>query len=71
MTDRDVGKSPKQIIADHIVSEAIAYLTGTRLTIQETSDRLGFSSQALFCKFLKTQGKTSPSDYRSNAKPGI
>lgn len=65
ITDRVVGKSPKQIIADYIMSEARTYLSTTRLSIQEVADRLGFSSQALFCKFFKTQEKTSPSEYRS------
>lgn len=64
ITDRVVGKSPKQIIADYLLSEAKTYLDTTRLTIQEVADRLGFSSQALFCKFFKAQEKTSPSDYR-------
>ena len=64
ITDRVVGKSPKQIIADYLLSEAKTYLDTTRLGIQEVADRLGFSSQALFCKFFKSQEKTSPSDYR-------
>ena len=64
VTDKVVGKSPKQIIADYIMSEAKTFLDTTRLTIQEVADRLGFSSQVLFCKFFKSQEKTSPSDYR-------
>ena len=64
VTSRVVGKSPKQIIADYIMSEAKMYLGTTRLTIQEIADRLGFSSQALFCKFFKSQENMSPSDYR-------
>ena len=64
VTDKVVGKSPKQIIADYIMSEAKTFLDTTRLTIQEIVDRLGFSSQVLFCKFFKAQEKTSPSDYR-------
>lgn len=65
ITDRVVGKSPKQIIADYLMSEAKSYLETTRLTVQQIADKLGFSSQALFCKFFKTQEKTSPSEYRS------
>ncbi len=64
VTSRVVGKSPKQIITDYIMSEAKMYLGTTRLTIQEIADRLGFSSQALFCKFFKSQENMSPSDYR-------
>ena len=64
VTSRVVGKSPKQFIADYIMSEAKTYLDTTRLTIQEIADRLGFSSQALFCKFFKSHENMSPSDYR-------
>lgn len=66
VTDKVVGKSPKQIIADYIMSEAKTFLDTTCLTIQEIADRLGFSSQALFCKFFKSQDNMSPSEYRSN-----
>ena len=65
ITDNTVAKSPKQIIADYLMSEAKSYLETTRLTIQEIADRLGFSSQALFCKFFKAQSNTSPTEYRS------
>ena len=64
VTDKVVSKSPKQIIADYIMSEAKTFLDTTRLTIQEIADRLGFSSQVLFCKFFKSQENISPSDYR-------
>ena len=64
VTDKVVGKSPKQIIGDYITSEARSYLDTTRLSIQEIADRLGFSSQVLFCKFFKTQQGISPRDYR-------
>ena len=67
VTDKSVAKSPKQIIADYLMSEAKSYLDTTRLSIQEIADKLGFSSQALFCKFFKTQEKTSPSEYRSRS----
>ena len=65
ITDKAVGKSPKQIIADYLMSEAKSYLDTTRLTVQEIADKLGFSSQALFCKFFKAQEKISPSDHRN------
>ena len=64
-TDKAVGKSPKQIIADYLMSEARSYLETTRLTVQEIADKLGFSSQALFCKFFRNQASVSPSEYRS------
>ncbi len=66
ITDNAVGKSPKQIIADYLMSEAKNYLETTRLTVQEIADKLGFSSQALFCKFFKNQAGASPSEYRNH-----
>ena len=66
-TDKAVGKSPKQIIADYLMSEARSYLETTRLTVQEIADKLGFSSQALFCKFFRNQAAASPSEYRSRS----
>ena len=66
VTDKVVGKSPKQIIADYLMSEAKSYLDTTRLTVQQIADKLGFSSQALFCKFFKTQANASPTEYRSH-----
>ena len=65
IADKAVDKSPKQIIADYLMSEAKSYLDTTRLTVQEIADKLGFSSQALFCKFFRNQEKTSPTEYRS------
>ena len=65
ITDKAVSKSPKQIIADYLMSEAKSYLNTTRFTVQEIADKLGFSSQALFCKFFRNQEKTSPTEYRS------
>lgn len=65
ITDNVVGKSPKQIIADYLMSEAKSYLETTRLTILEITNKLGFSSGALFCKFFKTQANISPTEYRS------
>ena len=65
ITDNVVGKSPKQIIVDYLMSEAKSYLETTRLTIQEIANKLGFSSQTLFCKLFRNQASTSPSEYRS------
>ena len=67
VTDKTVAKSPKQIIADYLLSEAQSYLDTTRLSIQEIAYKLGFTSGALFCKFFKHQNGTSPSDYRNRS----
>ncbi len=61
-----VGKSPKQIIADYVIQESITLLATSRLTIGEISNKLGFSSQALFSKFFSTHEGCSPIEYRSH-----
>jgi len=64
VTSQVVGKSPKMIIAEYLMKESITLLSTSRLTIGEISDRLGFSSQALFCKFFSSHEHCSPIAYR-------
>lgn len=64
VTDNIVGKSPKQVISDYLMNEAKMLLDNSRLTIQEISDKLGFSSQTIFSKFFKEQEKLTPTEYR-------
>lgn len=64
ITDRVVGRSPKQVISDYLMQEARSMLQGTRLTIQEISNHLGFSSQAQFSRFFFKEQGLSPQAYR-------
>jgi hydroxymethylpyrimidine/phosphomethylpyrimidine kinase len=64
ITARVVDKSPKQVIHDYLLQEALALLSNTRLTIQEIAYRLGFSSQSMFTRFFNQQQGCSPSQYR-------
>ncbi|MBO1362414.1 bifunctional hydroxymethylpyrimidine kinase/phosphomethylpyrimidine kinase [Prevotella sp. A2931] len=64
ITDKVVAKTPKQVIADYVISQAKVLLDSSRLTIQEIANKLGFSSQALFGRFFKSQEGRSPSAYR-------
>lgn len=64
ITGKIVGKSPKQLIAEYIVREATILLRTTRMSIQEISDKLGFSSQVMMCKFFKQQVGCSPTEWR-------
>jgi len=64
VTSQSVGKTPKEIIAEYLMKESIYLLSCSRLTIGEISDRLGFSSQALFCKFFSSHQHCSPMAYR-------
>lgn len=65
VTDKVVGKSPKQVIADYLMHEAKVLLESSRMTVQEISDKLGFSSQAMFSTFFKLQEGETPSDFRT------
>ena len=64
VTDKTVGISPKQVISNYLINEAKLLLDNSRLTIQEISDRLGFSSQTIFSKFFKGQEGDTPTEYR-------
>lgn len=63
-TDKVVGKSPKQIIGDYIMSEAKTYLRTTRQDVKEIAIRLGFSSVSTFSKFFRKNEGQSPGEYR-------
>lgn len=65
VTDNVVGKSPKQVIADYMMQEAVALLANSRLTIGEIADKLGFSSLPLFSKFFSSHQGCSPQEYRN------
>lgn len=66
MTNKYVGKSPKQVIDDYLLREAVVLLETSRLSVQEVSDRLGFSSQVAFCRFFKRHQGVSATEYRIN-----
>ena len=65
ITIKTVNKSPKQVIDDYLMQESKILLNTSRMTIQEISNRLGFSSQAMFCRFFKNIEGCTPS-YFSN-----
>ena len=64
ITDKMVGRSPKQILSDYLLQEATSLLTSTRLTVQEISIRLGFSTQAEFSRFFSKLHGCSPMAFR-------
>ena len=64
VTDRMVGKSPKTVLAEYILHEAKKLLETSRLSVQEISDELGFSSQVIFCRFFNNYAGCTPSSYR-------
>ena len=64
VTDKVAEKKPKQIISDYLLQEACTMLDGTRLTIQQISQHLGFTSQAQFSRFFSREMGVSPQGYR-------
>lgn len=64
IADKVVGKTPKQVIADSLLHEAMQMLDNSRLSVKEVSDTLGFSSMSVFCKFFRRQTGRTPSEYR-------
>lgn len=67
ITDKVVGKTPKELIAEYLLNESVTLLETTRLSVQEISDKLGFSSQAMFCQFFKGVKGCSPSEVRKSS----
>ena len=67
VTARVADRSPKQILDSCLTEKASALLLSSHLTVQEISQRLGFSSQATFCMFFSKQTGLSPTAYRSRS----
>ena len=62
---RITGKSANDWINQYTILDAKALLkTERHLTMQDISECLGFSDQAVFCKFFKKQVGMTPSAYR-------
>lgn len=64
VTSRVVNKSPHQVISDYLMHEARTLLATSRLSIQEVAYQMGFSSQAMFCRFFKKHEGLTTSAYR-------
>lgn len=65
VTDKVAGITPKQVISNYVMKEAVSLLETSRQPIQAISNTLGFSSQAQFCKFFIAQKGMSPSKFRN------
>ncbi len=61
---KQTGKSALKVINEYVANECQALLLSTDLTLQQISDKLNFSSQAIFSKFFKRMTGLSPRDYR-------
>lgn len=59
-----VGKTPKQIVDEYLLREASVLLSCTTLSVQEISQRLGFTSQMQFSRFVHAKGGATPTEMR-------
>ena len=66
ITAKTVQKTPKEVLSEYLLHQASVMLQTSRLTIQEISQHLGFSSQATFCRFFRSSTSLSPIEFRNN-----
>lgn len=58
------GRTVHDWVDDYVITEAIALLRSTDLTVTQVADALGFASQPLFTKFFRRVAGVNPSDVR-------
>ena len=68
VTRRVSDKSPKQIIDACLLHEVEMALANTSLSVQEISDRYGFSSLVVFSRFFKERKHCSPTEFRRSSR---
>lgn len=60
------GKTPKQLMNEHILVEAIRLLKYTESPIQHISEQLGFDEPSYFSKFIKMKTALTPAKVRQS-----
>ena len=63
-----IGRTPKQIIDETLLQEAMKLLDRNDSSIQDISVALGFPDQSYFGRFFKRMKQMSPQQYRLRAK---
>lgn len=66
LVKKETGHTPQEMIQQRVASLAKDRLIGTRQTIGEISDSLGFQYSQHFNRFFKRQTGQTPSEYRKN-----
>lgn len=64
ISKRMIGRTCKQIIDERLIQEAIKLLDMNNSSIQDISNKLGFSDQSYFGRFFKRMKQISPQQYR-------
>lgn len=65
VTQRTIGKTPKQVITDYLADKSKTLLMSTSKSIQQIAFLLGFTSQAAFTKFIHNYYHCSPNALRA------
>lgn len=65
ITRNIMGKTPKQVIDEYLLEKCKQNLVNTSLSVQEISDYMGFSSQIIFARFIKSKEGLTPRQIRS------
>jgi len=63
---RNSGKSANKWITEKLTGDVRYYLHQTDLSIKQICDLLGFSSQSLFCKYVKEHIGMTPMEFRNS-----
>jgi AraC-like DNA-binding protein len=66
LVNKNLNKTPLQMIQERIVLEAQRLLLHSNLNINEIGYRLGFDDPSYFVKYFKKNTKLSPSEFRKS-----
>lgn len=65
ITEKVLGKTPKQLITEKLIKEGVRLLKYSNLSVAEISDDLVFSDDGNFSNFIKRNTGKTPSDIRN------
>lgn len=67
ITKATIGKTPSELIIEHLILEAKRYLLATPNQIKDIADQLGYEDVSYFIRFFKKQTGRSPEAFRLNS----
>lgn len=68
ITKNALGKTPSELINDHIILEAKRYLLATSDQVNQIAWHLGYEDPSYFIRFFRKHTGLSPEAFRSNSK---
>jgi len=66
ITKTSIGKTPSDLINEHIILEAKRYLLATTNQVKDIADLLGYEDVSYFIRFFKKRTGSSPEVFRYN-----